>query len=77
MSAVWSADSNPLSRSASTGPRSLALRIGAEIKRLTKPKKESLVAAEPGLNRRLELLGLGLPREKDVRKRADCKGGKR
>jgi putative endonuclease len=40
------------------GPRSLALRIEAKIKRLDKTQKELLVASAPELNRLLELLGL-------------------
>jgi putative endonuclease len=40
------------------GPRSLALRIEAKIKRLKKPQKELLVASAPELNLLLELLGM-------------------
>lgn len=40
------------------GPRGLALRIEAKIKRLKKKQKELLVSSEPELNRLLELLGL-------------------
>lgn len=40
------------------GPRSLALRIEAKIKKLQKRQKELLVSSEPELNRLLELLGL-------------------
>jgi putative endonuclease len=42
----------------SVGPRSLALRIEAKIKRLKKSQKELLVSSAPKLNRLLELLGL-------------------
>lgn len=49
------------------GPRSLALRIEAKIKRLKKPQKELLVSSEPGLNRLLERLGLtAAAREHDI-----------
>jgi len=40
------------------GPRSLALRIEAKIKRLKKPQKELLIASEPEVHQLLELLGL-------------------
>jgi len=40
------------------GPRSLALRIEAKIKRLKKQQKELLVSSAPELNRLLELMGL-------------------
>jgi len=46
------------------GPRSLALRIEAKIKRLKKAQKELLVSSAPALNQLLELLGLPTP--------ADC-----
>jgi putative endonuclease len=40
------------------GPRSLALRIEAKIKRLKKTQKELLVASAPEVDQLLELLGL-------------------
>ena len=40
------------------GPRSLALRIEAKIKKLGKARKELLVSSQPEPGRLLELLGL-------------------
>jgi len=40
------------------GPRSLALRVEARIKKLAKPRKEALVAASPQAGRLLEMLEL-------------------
>lgn len=44
------------------GPRSLALRIEAKIKRLKKSQKELLVASAPAMDRLLALLGLSAVR---------------